>query len=227
MVTTYPRRRYQRRKPLSKRVVKRRTRLFRKVPRLMNVIAVKRMGMATTPFTVSSASTAGFWNYYSPTVGLCNNFAEFQPVFDLYKVNGIQITFIPRFGQPSFPITGNTPMTMRRMLCTIVKDPQSQLLPGGTYTFANLNTLKEQGGYTVDANKPFSIYWKPKVQLDSTVGAGTYYRNAPWLNTDDVTTPMRGCHVFFHNQGMDSATLGADAVYDIQYTFYLMFKNLR
>lgn len=190
-----------------------------------HVFRLKRTGIVTVPWTVSNVTTNDFWRYENPSAGLCNNFGELQACFDQYKVNAIKVTYMPRFGEPAFPITGNTPMTTRRIFATIVKDPESQLVPAGTYTYSQLNTLRENGGYTVSAHKPFSVYYKPKVAINSAVGSALIYKSAPWMSTDSTSTGFRGFHIFFHQEGM--GTTFTDVEYDRMYTFYMELKNPR
>lgn len=198
----------------------------------MATVHVKRTFFAGT-WTVSSGATAGFWHYFNPLVqgtsvldpGF-NNFSEFGNVFDRYRVNGIRLTFIPRFQQVAAPTTGATPITTPVLNMTHVVDPQSTLTPAGLYSSTQLNTLLEHGGQTRQfRERALSVYWKPQVALPTNIGGGVWYKKCPFLTTNNTAVPMRGVHVFFHTNNF--STTFTDCLLDVMVTWYVTFKNIK
>lgn len=170
----------------------------------------------------NSATTSNFWRYDQPTVGSSpqfNDFAQYAAVFDQYKVNAIKVTYRCAFDN----VPSNTTVDQLYVHCVI--DAATQLVPGGTYTSTNLRLLMQEGGKThkIVADRPFSVYFKPKIEIPSSVGTGSYFRRAPWLLTDDTNVPLRGYHMFLYanNFGVPPYTL------DAEYTWYMSFKNRR
>jgi len=207
-----------------KRTSKRRYMKRRPVSGNSSSIKVKRISI-TTSWTLGNAATSDFWRYVAPTAGNFSNFSEFASVFDQYKVNAIKATYRPRFSGLSGPVTGNTPMTARIPYAAIINDARSTLIPAGTYGSSALQTLLENGGKVIRADRVFSVYFKPQIQCQSSVGAGTYYKRCPYINTSDTTTTMRGFHLMIYEQNFGNNF--TDFEWDVYYTFYVTFKNLK
>lgn len=188
-------------------------------------INVKRMFYSGT-WVWGTATTGDFWKAFEPTVANgFNNFSEFAAVFDRYKVNAIKVTFRPRFDTVAAPVTGATPLTVVKPYMCIVKDPFTTLVPSGLYTSANLNTLLENGGRVYDADRTVSVYYRPYISVPTNTGSGQWYKRAPYLRTNDVTTPMRGFQAFAYQNNFSN--IATDLVWDVFVTMYVTFKDLK
>lgn len=200
----------------------RRTMMSRRV-RAVPQVTLKRTN-AIIAWSVGTASTGDFWRYYAPTTALFNNFAELAAVFDQYKVNGIKLTFYPRWDSVDANPAALTNTTVK--FVTVV-DPYSTLTPTGVYNFATLNTLMEQSGVRVrNGLRPVSVYWKPKIAIPTNVGGGVTYVDSSrmWLNTTSTAVPFLGFHSFIATNNMSTPS---GLVYDIYVTFYATFRNLK
>lgn len=227
MVRQYGRKRRQmRRRPRMSRKTYRGRSLLSRIPTARNTqVSIKRTFFSGT-WALNSVATSDFWKYFEPTIANgFNGFTEFASVFDRYKVNAIKLTFRPRFDTVNAPITGNTPLTVRKPYMAYIVDPETAISPGGVYAQANLNVFLENGGKIVDADKPVSIYWKPKISLNTSIGSGVYFVKAPYLRTNEISTPMRGVHIFAYQQGF--GTTFTDIEWDVFVTMYVTFKDLR
>lgn len=215
-----------------KRVTKNRFRKKAKMavprgPRLRGAVCNIKRTTYSTAFQVSTASTSGFWNYYSPTLNNgFNNFAELAAVFDTYRVNAIKLTFRPRFDSLAAPTTGATPMTVAHPYITYCIDPHNKVSPTGLYNSTTLNVLLENGNTrTVRSTRPVSMYWRPLIEIPTNVGSGSTFRRPGWLPTTAADVPFRGCHVFHHTNGFSTAL--TDVIYDLSITWYITLKNLK
>lgn len=167
-----------------------------------------------------TATTAEFWRYYQPTANTdFNGFAEFAAVFDLYKVNALKLTFIPRWDNADF--SSSTAGTVQ--FITHI-DPQSALVPSGSYGTPSLNFLLEEGGRIKNGLRTVDVYWKPQISLPANIGSGVYYRPCPWLRTQDTTTTMRGVHCYVNPTNQITAN---PILYDVYLTWYVAFKNVK
>lgn len=215
------------RKPNAKRV----RRIMRRRPLGISrsptsqAISIRRTNYWGT-WNFGTAATTDYWRYWEPTVNNgFNNFSEFANVFDRYRVNGIRMEFRPKFDTLAGPTTGATPMIVVMPQITYVIDPQTTLSASGLYTSSSLNALLENGGKTVSATRPVTLYFRPQISVPTNIGSGVIYRKAPYLATTNNLVPHRGVHVFLHQNGMNTAT--QDIGYDVFITWYVTFKNLR
>lgn len=187
---------------------------------------VKRM-IYSTNFQFGNAAISNYWNYYQPTLNNAfNNWLEFSALFDEYKVNGIKITFVPRFDSLAAPVTGATPMTVLQPMISYCIDPSSTLTPSGLYNSTTYNTFLEQGNVKIRrATKPVSIFYRPKIEIPTNVGGGFVYRRPGWLSTNSTAVPFKGVHVFMHTNNF--STQNTDINYDVFFTWYISVRNIK
>lgn len=197
------------------------------------LVNVKRTWYAGS-WQLSTVGVSDFWRYYEPTIAGAsalnpgfNNFAEFAAVFDRYRVNGIRLTFRPRFDNVAAPVTGATPLLSVLPYITTVVDPQSTVNPSGVYGSGTLNTLFENGGKTRKVTNSASVYWKPQIALPTNIGGGVFHKRAPYLSTSTTSVPMRGAHVYLHTNNFSTGTAMQDVLVDVYVTWYVTFKNLK
>lgn len=177
-------------------------------------------------WTFGTATTNDFWRYYAFTTAQINNFGEMAAVFDEYRINGIKVTFRPRYDSVDNLQTSGT-LTQPQAYAHYLVDPASTLLPSGVYGSSSLNTfLENQGVRTRTLNRPFSIFFKPKVQ-DQVLGGSTASRTLKptWLKTTETGVDHRGFHIYLQQNAF--STGNTNIVLDIYFTFYMSLKNLK
>lgn len=189
-------------------------------------INVKRITY-TGQWNMNNVATDDFWKYYEPTLGNgFNNTTEYQTVFDLYRVNAIKVSFMPRFDSLAGPVTGGTPMTVRKPYFAYCIDPESSLTPSGTYAQSTLNTLMENGAKIVDASKPVHVYWRPKVACATTTATTTVWWKRPtFYRLTETNLAHRGFHIMAFQNGF--GTTFTDVSWDVIVTMYVTFKNIK
>lgn len=193
-------------------------------PRILGRAIVPKLAIKRTQYMGSwqfaTTTTNDFWRYVTMDTSWINNFAELAAVFDEYKVNGIKVTYRPRYDTVQ---VGQGPQAYAHVLI----DPASTLIPLGTYSSANLNTfLENQGVKTYTLNRPFSIYYKPRV-MDQVQGGGTAaVASLPkYIRTTETAVLFRGYHIFLQQNNM--AATNANVILDVFVTVYATLRNLK
>jgi len=203
--------------------MRRRMRVSRNVK--LNVTRIRATGQTT----ISTVATSGFWQYYEPTISNgFNNFAEFTPLFEQYRVNSIAVTFRPRFAASTVvdEVTGTSAGNATTPYACIIKDPASTIVPSGTYSIGTLNTLLEQGGKIIRADRVFTVKWKPKIVYETgSTPSSTYYKAPPFIDTNDITVPFRGFHIMWYTQNFTSP--GANMSWDVYVKMNVSFRNMK
>jgi len=168
----------------------------------------------------STASTAGFWQYFGFQPTVLPNWSELSNLFETFKVCAIKWTYYPRYTDVE---GGSAPL----VYATYQIDPKSVIAPSGTYSRATYNTLLEQfGTRTIRCDKPFSVYYKPKVFDDINGVAASKWVN-PYLSTSTGgSTIYRGHHMFFHDANF-SGTGFANFSCEQVITVYMKLKNFK
>lgn len=210
---------------------------------LRNVgLSVKRLCVSGTPMTVSTTATSNFWRYQTvsldsgfqqfdvggTTLTNLTNLAEYQALFDEYKLSAYKVTLIPKFvdyAQQQGIAYNSTALVP--YIC-IVKDPQSKLVPTGVWSATTLNTLLENGGKIYRADRPINIYMRPKVTEQYGSGADRYVspKFTDLSSAAGTSMPHRGFHMFVFVGTWVSAQM-ANLAWDVRTTYYLKFKNPR
>lgn len=210
---------------LSRRVYRRR---LATVPR--SALTYPRFQMTRTGYagtwSWATTTTNDFWRYMTFSAANIQNFTDMSNLFDEYRINAIKVTFRPRYDSI---IGGTTPATtaIAQAYAHVLVDPASTLLPTGVYNASGMNTLLEnQGVKTYTLNKPFSVYFKPKVQ-DSLQGGGTATRviNPGFIKTNETGVDHRGFHMYIQQNAF--ATDNTQIKLDMYYTFYLTLRNTK
>lgn len=219
----FRKRSYRRKKRSSFRTMRRK--MYRKRVRVPPVY-VKRT-QYTGAWTFGVASTSDFWKYETFTTGAINNFAELANVFDEYKINAIKVTYRPQYDTVASGTTAATMQAQPQAYMHYVIDPASATIPSGTYNLTSLNLLFEQPNVkTKTLNRPFSIYFKPKVlgQVYNTGTSATVERS-PWVRTSDTSVQYRGYHAYIQQNNFSTANVGIRL--DTYVTVYAQFRNLK
>lgn len=177
-------------------------------------------------WTWGSATTNDFWRYETYSAANINSFPEFAALFDQYRINAIKVTWRPQYDSVN-NVTGAGTLIQPQAYAHVVVDPQSTVVPSGTYSTANLNTFLEQSGVkTYTLNKPFSVYFRPKL-LDQVLGGGTGARVSPatWIRTTDNAVNHRGYHMFIQQNAMSASNTNIKL--DQFITVYASFRNMK
>lgn len=185
-----------------------------------------------------TTTTNGFWQYRTVSLNIgfvdavgnsmggLTNVAEYEALFDQFKLSAFKIVLRPRVfdlsAQQDIPASSSW---RDRPYVSVIKDPYDRTNPSGTYTQANLNTFLTLGNVkTYRGDKNITIYMKPKVSEDYGLGAQRYV-NPNWtdLNTAGKDMQHRGFHMFFHTQSMQQSFSN----YDVFITYYLKFRGMK
>lgn len=209
----------------ARRAYKRRRAMTRRIPRAPRAPRAPGVMLKRTNYvgnwTFGTATTNDFWRYLAYDMTSFNAFAEFAAVFDEYKVNAIKVTF-----RPAYDSTLPDTVGIQAYAHTII-DPGSTLLPSGTYNSTALNIfLQNDGVKSKTLNKPFSVYYKPKV-LDQVFSTGTAgaLRSSPWVRTTETGPVYRGFHMFLQQNNFGTAN--TQVKLDMFVTYYISFRNIR
>lgn len=177
----------------------------------------------------NTTTTDGFWKYFTFALSYMPSYLEVTNLFEVYKLNRIKVTFRPRYD--SFAGNDTTDTTLPGVTnqggtnMHVLIDPKSNLAPSGTYTSSTMNQLFELGNVkTYTGNKPFSVYFKPTV--DMTVGAVTNGRRipAPFIQSAIPSILHNGFHVFAQDVNL-TGVFGQS--FDIFITYYMTVKGLK
>lgn len=229
------RRRYTRRRTLRGRALRRK---YRRVAK-----KVRRMVKSSTVFVQrkfwienwqpTTVSTVGFWKYYQPRFIDMPSSGEFENVFDLYKINRVKVSFVPRFTEQQAVggirvdagVASVVAGTSNVRLHTLI-DPYTSTPVTGVYTATTLNQFMESGRVRTHlANRTVNVYYKPRVLQDTDVAASSSFSKCPWLRTNQGSgVPMRGFHVFAQDNNLSGIF---NQTFDVFVTFYMQFKSLR
>lgn len=216
----------------SSRIIKRRRygavkRMPRNVQMYPPVISIQRTWRAST-WTPGTATTSDFWRVFSVTLGGCPSASEFTSLFDKYKINGLKVTFRPRYdsfaGNDTTDVTAPGVTNQGGNDFHIIVDPHNETVPSGTYTNVTLNSFLENGKVrSYRGNRPFSIYCKPAVGMDLQ-GIASAVRGPSWISTTQTGVTHYGFQAFITDPGM---TGNFSQAYDLFYTIYLQLKGVR
>lgn len=204
-----------------RRVVRRRTTRATRVTRVGRRIVPKIIMQRTSnigAWTFSTATTSGFWRYNTYNVGQhFSNFSEIAALFDEYKVNGIKVTFRPRYDSIS-------PATVAQAYAHVIVDQDTTTTPSGTYTQATNNFFLEAGRVkTYTLNKPFSVYFKPKTGFPTSTGTVTQWPK--YNKTTDTNCVYQGFHMFIQQNNF--STNNTDIILDQFVTLYISARNIK
>lgn len=217
-----------------KRSSKLRRRLYRKVRRTtvsrlkLKPVAFKRT-FCLNSWAPATINATDFWKYYQFRMTDLPNLSEYQALFDTYKINGIKVTFRPRFdnyaGNDTTDITPPGVTNQGACYLHLINDPYSTVTPSGTYTRTNLNSFLENGNVkSVKLTRPVSIYVKPT--MTDSVGSGLPQAVRPkYLSlSNNANIVHNGFHAFISDVNMTG--LFNQAV-DVFVTYYFSCKGMQ
>lgn len=202
-----------------------------KVPRTLNdrgTVFIKRKWWVAN-WVPGTTTTNDFFRNFSLTLSNLTNFAEFQNLFEWYKITSWVIELLPRYdgfnGNDTTDTTlpGITNQGATRVHVNI--DPLDNGTPSGIYNSATLNTFLESGSTkTYSGNRPIRIYIKGPAATD-TIGGTTGARvRSRWILTSAAAVSHWGAKVFLQDINL-TGTFGQS--FDIFYTAYVKFKGVQ
>lgn len=201
---------------------RRRTTVMTRPVRWKNTVLSMKKFCYTGSWSFSTASTNGFWRYFTYTAAnAVQNFSDISNLFDEYKVNAIKVTFRPRYDS----ITPGE--AQPQAYAHYVIDPASTTNPSGTYGATSLNAfLEQQGVRSRTLNRPFSVYFKPKMQ-DEVLGGSTATRviRPTFLKTSQTAVEFGGFHMYIQQNNF--ANTNANIILDMFVTLFMQVKNLK
>lgn len=215
---------YRRKRATRRRYRKKPMRMMKRVAR-PNTLFIKRKFFLRT-WTWGTTTTNDFWRYQTFFFSDIPSYIELTNVFDTYKVNGLKFTYMPRYSNVNADTAGTTGSP--QAYAHYIVDPESTLVPAGVYGSSTANQLMENTTVkTRQLNRPFSIYYRPKV-LQQLFGGGTASapRRSTYIRTTDVNVDFRGHHMYIQQNNF-SASANANIILDIFVTVYLTLKNIR
>jgi hypothetical protein len=139
------------------------------------------------PFITSAASSTS--NSFIFQLSLATKYADFVNVFDQYRINCAELTFVPRANE-ALSSTGQTASLLGTMY--LVPD-----FDDGT----NLTSEAQALAYNEPVIKRLDLPWKvsivPRLALAAYTGTFTGYANLPpqWLDTANATVQHYGVKV--------------------------------
>jgi hypothetical protein len=187
-------------------------------------VSIKRTFYNGT-WTFGTGAVTDFWKYNSYTFSNLPNVAEYTSLFDEYKINAIKVQYRPSYDSIEALSSDTTAGTQNtKVLVHTLVDPASTVLPSGLYGSTTLNAFLENGEVrTRDGNKPFTMFYKPKM-FQGVNGSGTAARmvNPSWLRTSDTAPIHYGHHVF-----IQSGNNTTPMKYDIFVTYYFQCRGMK
>lgn len=216
MVVKYTKKRTIRRRNIRKRMYR-----MSKVPRAVRQqqLTFKRKFFVEN-WQPNTITTNGFWRLFNVAPSLLPEWSSFISIFDVYKVTGVLIEFVPKYSE----FSGNDTVANRAgTKVHVVNDPYSIVAPSGLYNSATLNSMLEQGNCkTYSGNRTVKVFTRPTTFWD--VGGSQMVKRSTFIRTDSGNTGHKCCHVFMQDQNFTGVFTQN---FDIFYTYYITFKNLR
>lgn len=181
----------------------------------------KRTAYKTAGFVVQAGGGTSAGSFVA-TLSQLPNFTDFTNLYDQYCIKGYKIQLIPRGtnvdnaldpGAPS--ITG-----MTTLIGSVIDYTDSTNLP----SFSDA-TQYESFRWT-KGTRMHSRYIKPSVSKQVYQGLTSAYNPSKnvWIATDNPTVPHYGIKVIADNTMLSG---NAEVVFDIQFTYYVGFKNVK
>jgi len=204
-----------------------------KAKRPRNAISSANKGVSfvrtffATNWAFDTASTFGFYRKFAPAFSSIPNYAEYQALFDEFKINKIKVSFHPRFGEVVSSVAWTT-NTNNQYYLTYAPDPKTD--PGaltGTYSANTYNGFLEENQRvkTKTLNKPVSITYVPRIKAETAIGSSSMVKGG-WMSLEGaINEPHFGLIAFMHDYAFQAAN-ASFAGCDIQITIYFACRGV-
>lgn len=171
----------------------------------------KRTQYLSSAIVVPAGSSFTF-GAYSFVFDAMPSYTDFTALYDMYKINGLKFTLIPRHTE--VPIGTTAPGGTQVMS---VLDFDDDVAPGSINQLCQYANLKQTRG-----NINHSRYWKPRIKQNvNTVSATAGYEvtKPKWLDLASTDIKHYGIKYAIEQSGVS-------VVYDLRVDFYFQCKNL-
>lgn len=218
-----------------KRTGFRKRRNFRRRPRLSTkmMLKPKRFGRISQPihyFTrfqdggsiTALASTTTTYGVVYFELASVPGYAEYTAMYDFYKINAVQVRFIPTY---NVSVTGTATVTensaFNNRLITVI-DYNDRAVP------TSVSDLRQYGNCKVGPNnrvhKRF-LHPRPTIAIDEDSGSGSVYNVGQTPNVW-ISTAANQCEWYGIKYGIQHNPLTSDiVVYKLEFKLYLSFKG--
>lgn len=147
-------------------------------------------------------------------------YTDFTNLYDRYKITGVKATFMYQSDSSAV----NSSSVLPTIMYAVDKD---DLTPDGFAAFRQKQDMKRK---ILTANRPFSIYWKPKKQMTVSSLATDVDAVATNMGWNNCAFPgINHLGLKFYCNNLYSGTAGVASTVqtqlDIQVTYYLAFKD--
>lgn len=139
------------------------------------------------------------------------NYTEFTNLFDMYRINGVKVTFMPRGNSAEV----GTNQGIVKLFSAI--DYDDNTTPASLSEILQYETLK-----TTNSTRDHKRYIKPKLArvLYQAGASNAYGAGTGWIDCSNPQVPHYGMKYV-----LQQLPAGAQS-YDCKITFYLAFKNV-
>lgn len=180
----------------------------------------------------NTTTTLGYYRAIVPNFSQIQNYAEYSQLFNLYKITGVKVTLLPRYGEVVAPSSSTAAQTSynNQFYLTWGQQKGASLTPTGLYNSTTYNAMTENvvGLRTVKLDGPKSYFFRPNISMSlGSTGAEIVPSSKQWLSTTDgVDVPHIGILAFIHDANFAALEQPGFSV-DLQYTFYFKCKGTR
>lgn len=145
-------------------------------------------------------------------------YARYQSIYDQYRIVRMKFNFYPLANVNDISGLDSITNPGRFLPIYYAVDLDDSSTPTLQFMFERANLKTKLYG------KPFSISWKPHVNIDVSSAGGLTKQSvaSPWLDTAQATTEHYGLKVFCEDMG-----IGTNDLYTITTEFEMEFKGTR
>jgi len=178
-------------------------------------------------FTIQS-NFAWTHREYQFTLQDLPSYSEFTGLFNQYKISAVKLTFFPQYdsidstGSTYSNIAGEGVIAKPVIFTTYTTD--DTVLLGSQATAMQVSSAK----MVRDTLKPFSIYCKPKIQVEASTSLGfaAVMPSSGWLDTDNYGAKHYGAQIGGRTFAASTAS-SPNMSYQCFAKYYLQLKNAR
>lgn len=210
---------YRRKRKTTKRTVKKRMPRMGVTDRSFKIARVCEY----TPFTITAASDAWTSTQYTFRLADLPSFTDFTNLFDQYRLDGVRVTFMPRYQDPSIggPNAYSPATATPNIWLQADEDSDSNLT-------SQLSAMQSERARMIkNPFKPFSVYCRPRFSKEVRVTAGIAGA-APgtgWCDTLNSGVIHYGVTIGGSSPGYTAGATFNPMVYDVYAKMYLRFKE--
>jgi len=202
-----------------------------RIPKTIPELSFTRTSWVTN-WDFNTTTTGGFYRAILPLFSQIQNYAEYAQLFNLYRIKGVKVTVLPRYGEVVAPASSTAGQTSynNQFYLTWGKQNGNLLVPTGTYGATSYNIMAENisGLRTEKLDKPCSYFFRPNIAMDvGTAGVEIVPSAKQWLSTTDgADVPHIGVLAYIHDSNFAALEQPGFSV-DLVYTFYFTMKGMR